>query len=146
MKPGIPDNTSKCACFHICTNMKSAIDHSTGSTGAFLVIDSLVRLSVDTAPNRARATEATPPLKSNITGEERLVSFNGGRPFAVLQLEHWNPSTPTQKINNLEQVLKEHPELDSCQIFPFTDKVSDHNPCHFEAWLRYAQFFMTRKF
>jgi len=129
----------------ISTNEKSAIDHSTGATGAFLVIDSIVRLSEDTTNNAARLQGKSAPLRSKITGEEKLVSRNGGTPYAVIQLECWNASTPTQKINNLYQLFNSHPELDSCCMFLFTDKGSDHNPTHFEVILREAQMFMDRK-
>lgn len=82
------------------------------------MIDSIVRLTEDTAPNAARAEGKAPSLKRSKFDaedtEQKLVSRNGGVPFAVLQLEPWNPSTPTQKMNNLNQLIEEHPtELDS---------------------------------
>jgi hypothetical protein len=52
-------------------------------------------------------------LRPKITGEEKLVSRNGGKPYALIQLECWNPSTPMQKTNNLHQLFDAHPELDS---------------------------------
>jgi hypothetical protein len=114
VKPSIPDNTSKHACFQICTNQKSAIDHSTGTPGAFLVIDTFVKLTEDTPGNEARELGKAASLKSKVTGKETLVSRNGGVPFAVLQLEPWNPSTPTQKLNNLHQLYAaNHNQLDS---------------------------------
>lgn len=84
-----------------------------GSPGAFLVIDSIVKLSVETTANEARLAGKAPSLKSDFSTEERLVSYNGGQPFAVLQLELWNPSTPTQKFNNIHQILESDPQLDS---------------------------------
>lgn len=114
MKPDVVDSTSKTQCFQICTNRKTGGDHSCGKkTGPAIIIDSIVKLSIDTPSNTARLAGSAPPLKSDFTTEERLVSYNGGVPFAVLQLEDWNPSTPTQKMNNLHQVLDANPELDS---------------------------------
>ena len=98
----------------ICTNEKSGLDHSCGkTTGAFLVIDSIVRLSGDIVANVARLAGKAQPLRPKITGEEKLVSRNGGKPYALIQLECWNPSTPMQKTNNLHQLFDAHPELDS---------------------------------
>ena len=113
IKPNIPDQTTKHCCFMISTNVKSATDHSAGATSAFLVIDSVVRLSEDTDANEARLQGRSAPLRSRVTGKEKLVSRNGGVPYAIIQLETWNPSTPTQKTNNLHQLFENHPELDS---------------------------------
>ena len=87
IKPGIVDNVSKHCCFMICTNEKSGLDHSTQTTGAFLIIDSVVRLLEDTAANTARLAGKAAPLRSKVTGEEKLVSRNGGKPYTVIQLE-----------------------------------------------------------
>lgn len=111
-----------------------------------MVIDSIVKLTEDTDANAARLKGSAPKLKSKVTGEERLVSRNGGIPYAVLQLEDWNPSTATQKLNNLHQIFEAHPaELDSCCVFLFTDKGADHNPTHYEVMLREAEMFLDRK-
>jgi hypothetical protein len=145
VKPDIPDNTSKFATFSVCTNKKSAIDHSTGQPGAFLIIDSIVRLLEDTAPNRARLAGTAPALKSRITGDEKLVSRSGGKPYAIIQLEPWNPSTATQKVNNVCQLLEAHSELDACCMAFLTDKGADHNPTHFEPMLMEAILFFERR-
>lgn len=79
-----------------------------------MVIDSIVKLTEDTPSNAARLCGDLPPLRSNVTGKEKLVSRNGGVPFAVLQLEPWNPSTGSQKINNIHQLFEAYPtQLDS---------------------------------
>jgi len=109
-----------------------------------LVIDSLVRLRLDTAANKARARGEGRALQNDF-GNERVVSCTGGEPFAVLQNEMWNPSTPTQKANNVEQLLTARPDMDSCCVFFFTDKGADHNPTHFEVLMRHAELFLRRK-
>ena len=141
----IPDSTSKHACFMISTNCKSAIDHSTGATGAFMIIDSIVALREDTPSNMARLDGKAGPLHSKVTGKEHFVSRNGGTPYAVVQIETWNPSTPVQKMNNLHQLFAAHSELDSCCLFLFTDKGADHNPTFAEVILCEAQLFMDRR-
>lgn len=98
----------------------------------------------DTAPNRARLAGAAPPLKSKLTGAEKLVSRSGGKPYAVIQLEKWNPSTATQKVNNVLQLLEAHQELDACCMAFLTDKGSDHNPTHFEPMLMELMLLLDR--
>jgi hypothetical protein len=54
-KPDLGTSTSKVAKFYICSNKKTAPDHDAVSRkkDANVIIDSIVRLSEDTEPNRS---------------------------------------------------------------------------------------------
>jgi hypothetical protein len=132
--------------FQVCSNQKTAPDHDTHSTtsDSNIIIDSIVLLSTETIMNRERLDGARRPLEQ-FGGKQELVSRNGGRPFAVLQAERNNPSTASQKINNIDQLFSSQPDLfDSCAWFHYTDKGPDHNPDFREVILTLVLFFRKR--
>jgi hypothetical protein len=102
VKPDISTSTSKHGVYQICSNHKTAPDHDTHSKtqNSNIIIDSIVHLTEDTAMNRERLEGTRKPLQ-HYGDKQVLDSRNGGFPYAVVQAERYNPSTSSQKINNL---------------------------------------------
>lgn len=111
LKADISTSTSKHRVFHIATNKKVAPDHDVRSKtpDSNIIIDSIMRLSLDTPMNAERLDGRRAPLKQH-GGKEVLLSRNGGVPYAVLQAEKYSPSTAAQKVNNLEQLWESDAE------------------------------------
>jgi hypothetical protein len=98
--------------FMIQTNAKQgpSKDCNTGATDSNIIIDSIVALELDTKPNQDRAAGKKPMLKRH-GGKSEVQSRNGGQPFAVIQIERYNPSDACQKINNMHQLKLSHPQV-----------------------------------
>jgi hypothetical protein len=143
LKADVSTSTSKHRVFHIATNKKVAPDHDARSKtpDSNIIIDSVVRLSLDTAMNAERLNGRRQPLKHH-GGKGVLLSRNGGFPYTVLQAEKYNPSTAAQKVNNLQQ-LWEADGWDSCSLSLFSDKGPDRNPEFFEVILCQLLFFFA---
>ncbi|GAQ85750.1 hypothetical protein KFL_002520100 [Klebsormidium nitens] len=146
VKPDINTSTSRHRVYHVCSNKKTSPDHDLHSKArdSNIIIDSIVLLTEDTAMNRERLAGTRRALERH-GGKQALVSRNGGRGYAVLQTEKYNPSTAAQKINNVEQLWEGDPELfDSCSWHHYTDKGPDHNPEFREVIYTQALFFREK--
>ncbi|GAQ93096.1 hypothetical protein KFL_012960010 [Klebsormidium nitens] len=145
LKADVSTSTGKHRVFHIATNKKVAPDHDARSKtpDSNIIIDSIVRLSLDTRMNAERLEGRRAPLVHH-GGKQVLVSRNGGVPFAVLQAEKYSPSTAAQKVNNLAQLRALDLEAwDRCSFSLFTDKGADRNPEFFEVILCELIFLQT---
>ena len=146
VKPAIARSTSngnKVFMTNTCPKRAPSKDCNKQQKNGNLVIDSMVWLTTDIEANKKRLAGKLPPLKRR--RGTALISRNGGVPFAVLQIEHFSPSTPPQKANNYLQLCDKYGHLfNRCHHWLFTDKGPDRNMEYDEVKMVWARALMMR--